>query len=256
MALELMEPLVYFPSCLRQGLRGYWKANEPGLDGSPGQVEDSSGNGNHGTAVNGATTTPGKLGNALSLESAHSQCVDCGDGSSLKPDAFTLDAWVKWTSGNYWPVMTWAASSNYPTIRLLSWNGTAMLYMGQFNFRYFLLGSTDLFDGQWHHICATVPGGGILDINDSAFYVDNQALQVDTTNTSGGQTGKERFFIGRGAGTHADGLIDDLGLWGRVLSDEEKALRFNSGRGMEIPADAALPLGLAGSTPELEVVRL
>jgi hypothetical protein len=82
---------------LRSGLVGWWKMDESSWSGTSGEVIDSSGSGNHGTAKNGAATTssPAKFGNAGSFTHASNQYVDCGHDASLFPSAqITIAAWV------------------------------------------------------------------------------------------------------------------------------------------------------------------
>ena len=63
-------------------------------DGTAGEVMDSSGNENHGTAKNGATTAEdGKIGRS-GLFDGSNDYVDCGEDDSLKTNTFTVVAWI------------------------------------------------------------------------------------------------------------------------------------------------------------------
>jgi len=78
------------------GLVAYWKLDEDSWTGTPGEVVDSSGYGNHGTAYGGATTTAsGKLGPAGDFD-GKDDYINCGNDASLSiTDELTLKAWVK-----------------------------------------------------------------------------------------------------------------------------------------------------------------
>ena len=53
---------------LTSGLVGYWSFDGQDTFGKVNKTIDGSGNNNHGTLTNGATTTIGKLGQALSFD--------------------------------------------------------------------------------------------------------------------------------------------------------------------------------------------
>ncbi|GAI48008.1 unnamed protein product, partial [marine sediment metagenome] len=57
-------------------------------------IKDSSGNGNHGSPINGTTFTQGKIGKARSFDGSDDY-VDCGSGASLDiTGAITIEAWI------------------------------------------------------------------------------------------------------------------------------------------------------------------
>ena len=72
---------------------GHWRMDEETWSMGT-SVVDSSPNGNHGTAVNGADTAPGFLGRAGAF-SGSGQYVNCGNDSSLDlPSNFTVTSWI------------------------------------------------------------------------------------------------------------------------------------------------------------------
>jgi len=71
-------------SDLDDGLVGHWKMDEASWSGTSGEVMDSSGAGNHGTAIGGVTTTNGRIGNAGDFDGTNDY-IDCGNDTSLNP---------------------------------------------------------------------------------------------------------------------------------------------------------------------------
>jgi hypothetical protein len=75
------------------GLVGWWKFDE----GSGTTAADSSGNGNTGTLTNGPTWSTGKIGQALSFDSAddYVNAGTLGSFGSQRNNGFALSFWVK-----------------------------------------------------------------------------------------------------------------------------------------------------------------
>ncbi|KKP84865.1 MAG: MSHA biogenesis protein MshQ, partial [Candidatus Moranbacteria bacterium GW2011_GWF2_35_54] len=81
---------------LSDGLVGYWKMDESTWNGTAGEVEDASGNNNHGIAVGGASTTVGKFGSGGGFDG-----VDDWVSTNVTLPAypiFTYSSWVKISS--------------------------------------------------------------------------------------------------------------------------------------------------------------
>jgi len=83
------------------GIGGIWHFNESCWDGTPGEVKDSSGNGNHGTAHNGANTTDdvvSPLANRSGIFNVKDDddYIEVADAYSLDlTEHITMEAWVK-----------------------------------------------------------------------------------------------------------------------------------------------------------------
>src|SRR3989344_3805799 len=81
------------------GLIGWWTFD--GKDMPSGKVNDVSGNGNHGSAINIATSTfytVGKIGQGLKFDGVNDY-VNLGNDSSIAVQfPLTLSAWVKFNS--------------------------------------------------------------------------------------------------------------------------------------------------------------
>ncbi|NTU46678.1 DUF2341 domain-containing protein [Candidatus Roizmanbacteria bacterium] len=73
---------------------GAWNMDESSWNGTAGEVKDSSGNGNNGTAVSGATTTSGIFGNAGSFNGS-TQYVKITTSNMAVVGNFTVSSWIK-----------------------------------------------------------------------------------------------------------------------------------------------------------------
>jgi len=76
------------------GLRGWWKLDQCSL-ASPGDVIDSSGNGNNGNPINGTTVNNGQICNAGSFDGSNDY-IEIADNASLDiPQNLTVMAWIR-----------------------------------------------------------------------------------------------------------------------------------------------------------------
>jgi hypothetical protein len=194
-------------------LVGYWKLDEPnGKD----PVVDSSGNGNTGTAY-GTSVVEGKFNRARRFS---------GKGDYIEipsiniRDAITVAAWVY--ADNFMqsgfvitknPIDTqWALF--FQGNRLLKWRG---------------IGAGDNVmcpapsDGVWHHIVAKQEG------TTGSLYIDGALCSRATQPAIG--NGASLINIGRfDSGDHwyFNGLIDEVRIYNRALSDKEVAELFTT----------------------------
>jgi hypothetical protein len=85
-----------YRSALDESLVGHFRMEEANWSGAPGEVKDSSGLANHGTAINGLDTVAGgKLGRCGDFTPASSHHIEVPHSSSICPsDAITVGAWV------------------------------------------------------------------------------------------------------------------------------------------------------------------
>ena len=81
----------------------------------------------------------------------------------------------------------------------------------------FIYGTTNIADGQWHHVACVLSGSSIAN---AKLYVDGVletvgSSQAQTVNTNA----TTNLTIGRGPNnTYFDGLIDDVRIWNTILS--------------------------------------
>ncbi|MBC8469497.1 MAG: hypothetical protein H8D56_08495 [Planctomycetes bacterium] len=208
-------------------LVGWWRLNE----GSGTVAIDSSGNNLHGELVDDPVWVAGVQGTALQLIGGNHVAVPGYEGI-LGTHARTSTAWinVNKTSAS---IITWGPSGEGTKWVMRTHNGPASLRLecGRGN----TYGTTDLVDGEWHHVAAVLEDDGSPDISEIKLYVDGKLDPIDPTGTpremntsSGGE-----FRIGydlNNTGRTFDGMIDDVRIYDRALSaDDIQALMDNPG---------------------------
>jgi hypothetical protein len=209
-------------------LVGYWKMDEASWDGTAGEVEDSSGGGHHGTSYGGANTVLGKIGNAGSFDGVDDYvAVPDNDLLDLTED-FSIGFWAKAID----PTST-GAMILVSKLRADTWNEGSWLV-------FFSNDSIDFFT-PWNS------GDTRASFNNDGYYSVDEWAHVtitfnDTTNIitcyiNGEERGSESFDcrilntsrdlrIGTQGNNHYPGswfkgLVDDLFIYNRVLSETE-----------------------------------
>jgi endoglucanase len=180
---------------------------------------DASGNGWHGTLVNGPLSVAGKGGNAVALDGTNDY-VSLPSGVAGALHNFTISTWVKLTSTNAWSRIFdfGTGTTNY---MFLSANGNAL----RFAIRTPSVGeqvidsSVSLTIGTWTHVAVTLSGStGTLYVNGVATGT-NSAMTL-TPSSLGSTTlnyiGKSQF-----ADPYFNGSVDDFRVYAGNLSPAE-----------------------------------
>ncbi len=198
-------------------LIGWWKLDETsGLT-----AEDSSDFGNDGTLpeMTGDEWTNGIVGGALDFDGTNDY-VSVPNSSSLQiTSALTMAGWIKaegWGSGTDVDIIARKGEDNPNNYQLSIADGLATLYLDDGDGSGFR-GDTLLNTGQWYHIAATWDGTTVR------IYVDG-VLDNDPPDSRGGpiDTDTRAFYIGGRSGTDLlDGILDDVRLYNRALSEAE-----------------------------------
>ncbi len=210
----------YVPS---NGLLGYWSFN--------GNANDLSGNGNNGTN-NGAILTADRFGNpnnAYSFNGINS-FIQIPNNTNLQNfSAMTISAWVK--------VNQWYTYSNTNWFPIVSKSSTATpgYFSYGFNQNYFYsnINSNQSESptyisplNQW--VNCTV----VFEATSVKYYVNGVLIGTDFTFVSLGTIDSNGdLFIGKddpGITEFANGIIDDLGIWNRALTQEEISDFYNA----------------------------
>ncbi len=209
----------YTPATLTSGLVAYWKLD----DGSGTTATDASGNGYHGTLVNmnpGTDWVSGKIGVALDFDGSNDY-VDIGSGLSPLTD-FTVAAWVNPVKSDVDLHIISKGNNGTNT----QWELTTSTVSGQVDFRAWSSGTgpsgvrstLSLPVGSWTHVVGTYDGttwriywNGVLD---------------NTSTMPGPVATAYNIYIGAvdivgSPGQFWEGLIDDVRIYDRVLTDSE-----------------------------------
>lgn len=200
------------------------------LDEASGNAIDAHGT-NDLSQINSIGSAAGKVGNARDFESGSPAYFAITSNASLVVGDidFTVAAWVNGES-----------LTNQDAI-LGKWGGAEASYIleynaSQFRFRVSDNGgsvATDVSAGSsvtatnwylviaWHDATANTTN---IQVND--------ATPVSSAHATGIYAGTADFIVGyRASGGLWDGLIDEVGFWKRVLTDDERTWLYNSGNG-------------------------
>lgn len=187
------------------GLVGHWTFD----DGSGTTATDSSGNGNNGTLVNGATWTTGAIQGAVHLNGVNQYVqmnTNLGSLSSFTLTAFiNLDASAANQSQGDNPF--WALDSH--NVIVMRPTGYYITIPDSFPG---LQNSTASNIGLWVHVAIVRTASTI------SYYRDG--VLVQTANLSNApSTNFSSFVLGSWSGYQFSGAIDDLRLYNRALTD-------------------------------------
>jgi len=214
-----------------KGLVGHWTMNE----GEGGVAHDLSGNDNHGTLVNGPTWANGKAGEALDFDGA-SDYIAISDSEATTSNlaitgAITLSAWVKLNDMTSEVIMGrgsgTGSAGNYGYV-LMVYNGSVVLNMHS-NTAVYALGSVLATDSNWHFITAT--WDGTMNTNGVKIYIDGTLSRQGTSTISvmGQPVYQFRIGVSSSSLAYVNGLIDDVRIYNRALTEDEVRLIYESG---------------------------
>jgi len=193
------------------GLVAWW----PG----EGDAQDLVGT-NHGTLMNGATYATGKVAQAFSFDGAD-------DYVSITTGAFnlplgtsprTVEAWVKTTTmGGLEDVFCYGAPGAAFLLGILD----ASIFVSNWNSGYTVPANVN--DGVFHHVAVTYDGTNASVFCDGVL-LDTRAFYVNTG--SGAATIGARMDA---ATEFFNGIVDEVGVYNRALSDAEILALYNAG---------------------------
>ena len=212
---------------LERGLVAYYSFDDC-------SAKDLSGNGNDGI-IYGAKCVDGKFGKALRFDGVDDK-VNCGNAALLSiTDKITLEVWIKTSS--------WAMK--YPTIvsksrRTTEWDGEYWLAVkastGQVTFAFAPAGadaidhwtSTTLSPNTWYHIVATFDD----DADQVRIFINGEEdpnSPFTETNTPGATDLDVEIGYGGHTNDYFNGLIDEVRIYNRALSEEEIRALYERG---------------------------
>ncbi|MEJ2700827.1 MAG: PA14 domain-containing protein [Sedimentisphaerales bacterium] len=198
-------------------LMGWWRFN----DGSGTVAIDSSGHDRHGVLVDGPQWVAGIHGGALAFADGSHVAVPGYDGI-LGSQARTNAAWVNVTNTSA-SIITWGPSGSGTKWIVRTHNDPANLRVecGQGN----TWGTTDLADGEWHHVAAVLEDDGSPDISEVKLYVDGELDPIAggtprAINTSSGGELRIAYDLNNTPRVFT-GMMDDVRMSDRALTAEE-----------------------------------
>jgi len=202
------------------GLLGHWKMDEPWWNGTPGEVHDSSGNGNNGRGNNFITTTVGKFGNAGDFDGL-TKYLTIFDHPTLEMGAsdFSVGCWFKTgTMANQMLIDKKHGSTGGFILRTCG-NGTIEYSIEDVTVETNNWVPLNYDDNQWHHVMMVRDYGNKLylffDGEEQDNIQDNTGPLIDST--------KNLLFGCRNSpwGQIFNGQIDEVRLFNRHLSHTE-----------------------------------
>lgn len=192
----------------------------------------------NGTLTNGATYATGKINNGFSLDGVNDY-VSLGVVSAYNfgTGSFTISCWAYLTSDTYFKALLgiggYSDTVNGFTIYVKPTQKVEVWRRVDSGGTYTTIGSTadnSFTLNAWHHVVLR-RNSGTIDI-----FIDNTKTNIATgaTYSLGSATGTS--LIGdNGFSLPMPGKIDEIGVWGRDLSDSEVTELYNSGSGKQYP---------------------
>lgn len=212
---------------LADGVVAYWSFDA-------GSVEDDSGMGNHGIMVGNPKVVDGKAGEAFDFDGIDDG-IEVPDNPSLQlPDALTVAAWIRpdryvklagicWKGENIEAAKyNWRIASACKVVKGLYW-GTAN---GRSESTFVTWSGTTL--NEWNFVALTADG------KDTTGYSAKEGAEelITVSQSSPGPYDVwegEPVRIGFSTGPRFDGVIDEVVIYNRALSEAELTQLMNEG---------------------------
>ena len=211
---------------LTDNLIAYYK-----LDESSGDAIDASGAGLTLTNTNSVTYGTGKINNGANISG--SQMLVSSSSSFTNVSTFTWAGWVKWTT----------ITANYRIIDKGSWwfgvggggNGLNISVSAPTTAQS--VSSNTFSTGTWYFVVATYDDAGD---RKARLYVDGTETGYNSQSAASGTFNSNAaysFRLGNSSGgaEPLQGVLDEVGVWSRVLTGTEITDLYNSGTGLQYP---------------------
>ena len=204
-----------------------------------------------GTVV-GATNTPGKIGNGYTFDGIGDYIAFADNNALDLVSPYSFSFWFKSTdnsqTNNYlFGKLNEAGNDNCYAV-VFGYHASKISFYGgpASSVGYPTNGDITISDNNWHHIAYTYNGTTLKG------YLDNSSAFADVTGTTSNLTSSKNFFIGDfdGSGGFSPiGILDEIGIWSKVLSATEVESLYNSGVGLQYPFSHPL-LSKFSATPD------
>jgi hypothetical protein len=189
-----------------------------GLDEGSGTTATDRTTNNNGS-IAGATWTVGRYGSALAFNGISSM-VTINDSPSLRmTNGLTLEAWIKPASTGGWRDIVYRGDDNY----FLNTNTTSVYGGLTVSSLSMVSGDTILPLNTWTHVAMTYDGNNIKTyVNGVLAGIAPQTGYI-APSTSPLTLGGDLFY-----GQHFDGVIDEVRVYNRALTEAEIAIDMNT----------------------------
>jgi hypothetical protein len=221
-------------SSLLTGLVSYWNLNEPN-----GIRFDSAGT-NNLTDNGGVGSTIGKQGNAASFSGSNDLSLTSSTDLRLDNTDFTIAFWVRFDTlpaGDYIGILgkhDATSKREYWLYRHGLTNKIAFLTSANGSSANFIdtVGPT-LSTGQWYFVVGERNNA----TNTATLYIHDGITWDSGSFTSNGvAAGTSLFGIARsGSFNRLDGIVDEVGIWERLLTPAERTQIYNGGASITYP---------------------
>ncbi|MFB0552044.1 MAG: LamG domain-containing protein, partial [Phycisphaerae bacterium] len=232
-------------------LVAWWKLDE----GAGTTVVDWSGNNHHGKFTFGEVEwVEGIDGGALAFPDGWVEMTEYE--GILGTQNRTVTAWINTTG--YGDYISWGQNVNTQKwigrVQDTPDNGTVGAFRTECSGGY-IIGSTVLTDGQWHHVTSVLESFGQPDIMDIKLYVDGVQELISGSQLIDVNTAADGRTVWLGEGHHGrlfPGLVDDVRLYNKALTQDEIKLLMRGNlllawdpqppKGRTVDIESALPL--------------
>jgi hypothetical protein len=220
------------------GLVSYWNLDEVSGDRADSHGDnDLTDNNTVGSVINAGDAMDG---GAASFVAANSEYLSLGD--TVLPESFTVSAWFKYSSASdTYPIIFYAADSWYSSVQIAVYGGNAggdvrvLIGDGLGGYQQGVITApASLYDG-WHFIVAGyditdrkafIQLDGGAEVKSAALVTDRYASPTPVW-IGGGQVGDTP--------NRMSGVVDEVAIWDRVLTADERTELFAAGAGKFYP---------------------
>jgi hypothetical protein len=212
-------------SSLNSGLVGHWTLDQDKYNPSNFRVTDNTPYENHGTNYGATFTTDrfGKAGGAMSFNGS-SNYIDCGEVDIENNNTWSW--WMKWTGGGSGlrGIIARGTVNNTYSIRLGSGNHLEFRIFGRETLSSNITPSTD-----WEHWTIVKTNRNYKFYRNGEFIIERNA-SFDLVNQA-------NLFIGYYENyAYFPGLIDDVRIYNRTLSEQEISQLYSSYKPKVVPS--------------------